>query len=249
MIHAAGVRAWHRALLVGSVGLTSMTAWLVLWQFGATLHGPVHHHAPSSMMLAVLFVGAWTVMTVAMMLPTSVPLVATFDTIAGERPDRTLLVGLVIVGYLAIWALVGLVVYAAGLAAQWLIAASPWLDTHTGIGAAVLLLIAGAYQFTPLKHRCLDKCRSPFSFVLSYWHGQHDRRNALQLGAHHGLFCVGCCWALMLLMFAVGVGNVGWMLLLAAVMAVEKNVSWGRRLSTPLGVVLVVSGLAVLALA
>jgi predicted metal-binding membrane protein len=244
MIQAPGV---HRALLVGSVGLTSAIAWLALWQFGATLHGPVHHHhAASDSTLALLFVSAWTIMTVAMMLPTSVPLVATFDTIAGERPDRPLLVGLVIVGYLAMWALVGVVLYGAGLVAQRLIAAIPSLEAHPGISASALLIIAGAYQFTPLKYRCLEKCRSPLSFVLSHWHGEHDRRNALRLGAHHGLFCVGCCWALMLLMFAVGVGNFGWMLLLAAVMAVEKNVSWGRRLSTPLGVALVAGGLAFL---
>lgn len=103
MIHDPGVRAWHRALLVGSAGLTSVTAWLALWQFGATLHGPVHHHTASGSTVALLFVGAWTVMTIAMMLPTSVPLVATFDAIASERPDRPLLIGLVIAGYLAIW--------------------------------------------------------------------------------------------------------------------------------------------------
>jgi predicted metal-binding membrane protein len=243
------VQTWHRALLVGSVGLISLTAWLALWQFGVTLHGPVHHyHAVTDSTIALLFVGAWTVMTVAMMLPTSVPLIATFDTIAGERRDRPLLVALVIVGYIAAWALVGLVVYGAGAIVQGLVVASPWLQTHTYVGGAGLLLVAGVYQFTPLKYRCLDKCRSPLSFVLSHWQGQHDRRNALWLGAHHGLFCVGCCWALMLLMFAVGVGNLGWMLLLGAVMALEKNVSWGRTLSAPLGVLLVIGGLTVLAL-
>ena len=71
---------------------------------------------------------------------------------------------------------------------------------------------------------------------MQYWQGRHDRRNALLLGIHHGFFCVGCCWALMLLMFAVGVGNIAWMLLLGAVMAVEKNMPWGRKLSAPLGV-------------
>ena len=242
--------AWHRTALVGSVGLISLTAWLALWQFGATLHGPVHHHhGVSDSTIALLFVGAWTVMTIAMMLPTSIPLIATFDTIAGERPDRPLLVALVISGYLAVWALVGLVVYGLGLAIQRFAPASVWLQTHAYVGGAVLLLGAGLYQFTSLKYRCLDKCRSPLSFVLGHWQGQHDRRNALWLGAHHGLFCVGCCWALMLVMFAVGVGNLGWMLLLGAVMAVEKNVSWGRRLSAPVGVLLVIGALTVLALA
>jgi predicted metal-binding membrane protein len=249
MIHDPGVRTWHHTLLVGSVGLISVAAWLALWRFGAALHGSAHHHAVSGATIGPLFVGSWTVMTVAMMLPTSVPLIATFDTIAGERRDRPMLVGLVVVGYIAVWSLVGLMVYGAGVAAQRLVAATPWLQAQTHAGAGGLLLVAGVYQFTPLKYRCLDKCRSPLSFVLGHWQGEHDRRNALRLGAHHGLFCVGCCWALMLLMFAVGVGNLGWMLLLGAVMAVEKNVSWGRRLSTPLGVLLVIGGLGVLALA
>ena len=239
----------HRTLLVGSVGLISLAAWLALWQFGVTLHGPVHnHHAATDSAIALMFVSAWTVMTVAMMLPTSVPLIATFDTIAGERRDRPVLVALVVVGYLAAWALVGLVVYGLGLAFQRLAVTSVWLQTHTDVGGAGLLIVAGVYQFTSLRYRCLDKCRSPLSFVLGHWQGEHDRRNALWLGVHHGLFCVGCCWALMLVMFAVGVGNLGWMLVLGAVMAIEKNVSWGRQLTAPLGVLLVVGGLTMLAL-
>lgn len=249
MIRDPQVQAWHRTLLIGSVGLISITAWLSLWQFGVTLHSSVHHHAASDATIPLAFVGGWTVMTVAMMLPTSVPLIATFDTIAGERRDRPLLLALVVVGYLAAWMMVGIAIYGAGTLVQRMASASIWLHTHAAAGSAALLLAAGAYQFTPLKHRCLDKCRSPLSFVLSHWQGEHDRRNALWLGAHHGLFCVGCCWALMLVMFAVGVGNLGWMLLLGAVMAVEKNVPWGRRISAPLGVVLIAGGLAVLALA
>jgi predicted metal-binding membrane protein len=105
------------------------------------------------------------------------------------------------------------------------------------IGAAIIA-VAGAFQFSALKYRCLDKCRTPLSFVIEHWRGRSQAWHAFVLGAHHGLFCVGCCWALMLLMFAVGAGSLGWMLLLAAVMAVEKNLPWGRRLSTPLGVAL-----------
>jgi predicted metal-binding membrane protein len=242
------VQTWHRTLLIGSVGVISATAWLALWQFGVTLHTSVHHHhTATASPVALVFVGAWTVMTAAMMLPTSVPLIATFDTIAGERRDRLFLIALVIGGYLAAWMLVGVVVYGAGAIVQRIAFASAWLQTHASVASAGLLLVAGVYQFTPLKYQCLDKCRSPLSFVLSHWQGEHDGRNALWLGVHHGLFCVGCCWALMLVMFAVGVGNLGWMLLLGAVMAVEKNVSWGRRISAPLGILLVTGGVAVLA--
>jgi predicted metal-binding membrane protein len=239
------LHSWHRTLLVGAVGAVSLAAWVALWRYGPALHAPVHHHGAGATSFGLLFVGAWTVMTMAMMLPTSVPLVATFHTIAGQRADRPLLVALVIVGYLAVWALLGVLFYAGGAIIQNL----AWWRDHAPWSSAAILLVAGGYQFTPLKYRCLDKCRSPLSFVLGYWRGEHDRRNAFRLGAHHGLFCVGCCWALMLLMFAVGVGNIAWMLVLGAVMAVEKNVSWGRRISAPVGLVLILGGVALFAAA
>jgi len=239
-----------RTLLIGSVALLSVAAWVALWLFGTALHHPAHHHLGDSRpvfgFFMFLFVGGWTVMTLAMMLPTSLPIISTFQTIAGPRQDRPLLIGLLMVGYLAIWALVGFVVYAGGVLLQQLAIASSWWETHSYVGGALALFLAGCYQFTPLKRRCLDKCRSPLSFVLGYWQGRQDRWNAFRLGVHHGLFCVGCCWALMLLMFGVGVSNLGWMLVLGAVMAVEKNVAWGRQLSAPLGALLLASGLTVL---
>jgi len=242
------VERWHRTVLIGALGVVSLAAWMMLWRNGAAPDGSAHaHHQASGFLL--LFVSSWTVMTIAMMLPTSIPLIATFHTIVGQRQERPLLVALVILGYLVIWAAVGLVFYGAGVVLQQITAASAWLQTHSRFGGGSILLVAGVYQFTPLKYRCLDKCRSPLSFVLGHWQGQHDRRNAFRLGAHHGLFCVGCCWALMLLMFVVEAGSVAWMLLLGAIMAIEKNVSWGRRLSAPLGAGLVAIGVTMLALA
>jgi predicted metal-binding membrane protein len=98
---------------------------------------------------------------------------------------------------------------------------------------------AGLFQFSRLKYHCLDRCRTPFGFVAQHWRGTAPLRRALRLGLDHGLYCVGCCWAIMLLMFIVGTGNVGWMLALGAVMAVEKNAPWGARLSRPLGAALI----------
>jgi predicted metal-binding integral membrane protein DUF2182 len=100
------------------------------------------------------------------------------------------------------------------------------------IGMGILVL-AGTYQFMPLKYACLEKCRAPLGFITAYWRGSHAHRQAFRLGLHHGLFCVGCCWSLMLLMFVVGVGNLGWMFVLGVLMALEKNFPWGRRLSVP----------------
>ena len=188
-------------------------------------------------------------MTVAMMLPTSLPLISVFHTIARQRVDRSLLIALLIAGYLAIWTLFGVVVYLGHLVLRWFAETSPWLEAHSWAVGGSIMLLAGAFQFTQLKYRCLDKCRSPFSFVIEHWRGRNHRWQALWLGIHHGLFCVGCCWALMLLIFAVSVASLGWMLTLATVMAVEKNVPWGRRISAPMGIALLVAGTAMLALA
>ena len=112
------------------------------------------------------------------------------------------------------------------------------------VGAAVLAG-AGLFQWSALKYRCLDECRTPFGFVASRWHGVSPAREALRIGIDHGIFCVGCCWALMLTMFVVGIGSVGWMLALAALMAAEKNLPFGRRLRTPVGLALLAGSAAI----
>ena len=99
-----------------------------------------------------------------------------------------------------------------------------------------------------LKYHCLEKCRAPFSFVNAHWSGRAERRDAFLPGAHHGLFCAGCCWAIMLLIFVVGTGSVGWMLAIGAVMAIEKNAVWGKRLTAPLGVGLLLVSAVILAM-
>ena len=178
-------------------------------------------------------------MTVAMMLPTALPLLERFHRLTEQREDRLQLLALVIAGYLAVWLGFGIAAHAGDWLVHELVERSSWLEARAWLIGAATLLIAGAFQFSRLKYRCLEKCRAPLTFVTEYWRGRHEQRNAFLLGMHHGVFCVGCCWALMLLMFGVGVGNVAWMLGLGAVMAAEKNLSWGRKLSAPLGVALI----------
>lgn len=248
-LRAQAPPAIERAALIASVGLLAAAAWLSLGLSGGSGLLHLHHLSPDAVGKAsflLFFVASWTVMTVAMMLPTSLPIIATLHSFAGGRRDRILLVALVILGYLLIWALFGALVYLAYLLWQRLLGSSPWLAEHLPAGAPLLLLLAGAFQFSSLKYKCLEKCRSPLSFVIEHWQGSRERWQAFRLGVDHGLFCVGCCWALMLLMFVVGAGSVAWMLVLAVVMAVEKNLPWGRRLSTPVGVALLVWGVALL---
>jgi len=194
----------------------------------------------------LVFIVGWTLMIVAMMLPTSLPLVTSFRTLTCRRIDQRQLVALLLVGYLCIWTLFGVMIYIGDWILHHAIEHNTSLQANSWALGAVTVALAGLYQFTPLKHHCLDKCRSPLSFIMEHWHGRHDKTQAFRLGLHHGLFCVGCCWSLMLLMFVVGIGNVGWMLALATVMAIEKNMTWGRRLSAPLGVFLLGWGLTLL---
>ena len=233
------------AVLVPLIALTWIS--LVIWGLSPysrflsheSLEGVQLEHNPG--VIAILVAG-WTLMLVAMMLPTTLPLISLFYGITAQRRNRGWLAVLLILGYLSIWAVFGVLVHLGDLALHNIADEVAWLGNH-GLIASATLVVAGLYQFTSLKYKCLDKCRSPLSFIMEHWRGRRDQAQSFILGVHHGLFCVGCCWALMLLMFGVGVGSFTWMLVLGAVMAVEKNMPWGRRLSTPLGVFLLALGL------
>ena len=193
--------------------------------------------APASL-LGAAFLAGWVAMTIAMMLPTTLPLLHIFRRLTASRTDGVLLLLLVIAGYLTTWVACGIVVFGASSLVQAYGHDVAWVTTHPRMPSAALFFVAGTLQFSDLKHRCLDKCRSPLSFVTSRWRGTREKWQSFRLGVEHGAFCVGCRWALMLLMFASSVASLTWMLALGAVMAIEKNVSWGRRLSAPLGMAL-----------
>jgi predicted metal-binding membrane protein len=232
------------------IGVLVALAWVALLAWGRSPYDRFlsHHNLDDlqSVGLIVVFLAGWVVMTIAMMLPTSLPLLTSFHALTSRRLDQGKLLALLVVGYLSVWTMFGVMIYTGDLILHQAVEHSPWLHAHAWTLGAMTVALAGVYQFTPLKYRCLDKCRSPLSFIIGHWRGRHDKAQAFRLGAHHGLFCLGCCWSLMLLMFAVGVGNLGWMLALAAVMGVEKNISWGKKISAPLGVFLLGWGLALL---
>jgi predicted metal-binding membrane protein len=185
-------------------------------------------------------------MIVAMMLPTVIPLLVTFRALVGSRRRPGLLLGLVVAGYVVVWTGFGLAAWIGDRAIHAGVDAVPWLAENPRLVLAATFLAAGAYQFSPLMYRCLDECRSPLGFILNRWQGRAERQEAFLVGVGHGIFCIGCCWTLMLVMFGIGLGSLAWMLLLGTVTAIEKNVSWGRSLVRPLGVMLVLVGLLVL---
>lgn len=246
----------RRPFLVLMVALIGMT-WLALGIWSVSPYARFLDHgvldelevsiSGEYLVLLLIFVAGWTLMTVAMMLPTSLPLVTLFRRLTRQRPDRLQLVVLLITGYLGVWTLFGALAHLSDLLVHEVVEQSALLETNAWVIGAGTITLAGLYQFTSLKYKCLDKCRSPLSFITAHWRGSRERSQAFRLGVHHGLFCVGCCWSLMLLMFVVGVGNLGWMLALGTVMAVEKNVSWGKKISAPLGIALVGWGLALVA--
>jgi predicted metal-binding membrane protein len=242
----------RRAFLTMMAALVGL-AWCALWIWDRSPysrylgHGQIGEIGAGSFLLPIiLYLIGWTLMTVAMMLPTTWPLLEIFRRLTERRQNQFQLLALVIAGYLAVWLAFGIAAHGADWLLHEIVERSAWLEANAWLIGAGTLLLAGAFQFSRWKYRCLDKCRAPLSFVTEYWRGRDERRNALSLGLRHGLFCVGCCWALMLLMFAVGVGNVAWMLVLGAVMAAEKNLPWGRKLSAPLGVALIGWGSVIL---
>ena len=245
-VHSGRVHGRDRAILFASLGAVVIAGWTALVLWGASpwsrylSHQGLEQGADAAD--TILFVAGWMLMTVAMMLPTTWPLLVTFQALIRRRRRPGLLVGLLVAGYIVTWSIVGALLHAGDRLVHEAVESIGWLGAHAGLISAGTVLVAGVYQFAPLKYRCLDECRSPLGFVMNNWRGTSERREAFMLGVRHGLFCVGCCWSLMLLMFAVGVGSLAWMFALGAIMAIEKNAPWGKGLSRPLGIVLIAAG-------
>ena len=199
-----------------------------------------------SLQEAVAFLAMWTVMMAAMMLPAMTPMVLTFAA-AQARRTRTMAIPtwIFVAGYLLVWLAAGLLVYilvqAGSLVAAHLTSAERERWAPVALGA--VLVGAGLYQFTPLKRTCLAHCRSPLAFVALHW--RDGRTGALRMGLRHGVYCLGCCWALFAVLVAAGVMSVAWMLLLTLVIAIEKLLPLGQRASAGIGVGLIVLGVAV----
>ena len=182
----------------------------------------------------------WVVMSAAMMLPAVLPVVATVDRWVRRQARCRALTVAFVAGYLATWSGCGLVAYVALLLLQ------AWLpvghDAVIRVGA-LLLVVAGAYQLSSLKRACLRRCRSPLAVIAEHLTElQRGRPGAFRVGAGHGLYCVGCCWSLMLVLVLLGMMSVAWMGLLAVVMLAEKVVPWGATLTRAVGVALVLVG-------
>jgi predicted metal-binding membrane protein len=191
----------------------------------------------------------WAVMMVAMMLPSAAPTILLFAALTRTRATAWPLpptAGFV-AGYVLLWGVFSLVATFAHVTLEHAVLVSSAMRTTTSVLTGLLLVAAGVYQWTPLKHACLRNCRSPIHFVTRHWRA--GLGGAFRLGLFHGAYCVGCCWALMGLLFVGGVMNVAWVAALAVFVLLEKTTFLGTRVGRAVsGVGLVAAGAIALAL-
>jgi predicted metal-binding membrane protein len=231
------------------VWLVAAVAWLVALGVGPLGSGLADHRmldAPEGLTLAALaaFLLGWQVMVAATMLPTTIPMLQHFGRASLKQPRGGPALAAFVGAYVALWTVFGFVALVLDGGLHWLVSQQPWLAERDWLFKGFALILAGGFQFSPIKDRCLSECRHPMSFMLHHY--RRGIAGGWQVGLRHGLHCIGCCWALMLVMFTVGVGNLGWMAAIAGIMLLEKTSRIGRRLVPYVGAALVVTGVLVL---
>ena len=192
----------------------------------------------------LLIAPMWGAMTLAMMLPTAGPMILTYAEIAdtaARKGERIVSPVVLAAGYTMMWFAYAVVATLAQVAFTRFALLDRGMASASTLFSGAIFIAAGVYQFTPLKHACLNQCQRPFPFFFANW--QTTAKGVFRLGVQQGLYCLGCCWAMMLLMFAVGVMNVVWMAGLGIVMTIEK-IGSGRRFSHAVGIVPIVAGIA-----
>ena len=223
----------------------AVAAWLaLLWQ--SRLAGGAM--GPTMGLAVPLFLGIWVVMMVAMMFPAAAPMVQMLQRISASKrlQSQAFVPSWVFVGgYLLVWSLFGALAYVAATALDRVANQSMWLMGNGPRLGGLVLVLAGVYQLTPLKRVCLSKCRSPISFLLTSWRDGYG--GVFRMGLEHGGFCLGCCWAMMLVLFVVGVMSLPWMALLTAAIFIEKNVRFERVTSAALATLFIAVGVTLAA--
>jgi predicted metal-binding membrane protein len=237
---APAIRAARSQL--GLLGLLLAIAAIGWWSTGVRMSG-MDTGPWTALGTLGWFLGAWVVMMAAMMVPSVAPTVALYSRMTRERSRR---LGVIFAaGYLVAWAAAGALAYSLARAGGAIAGDVLAWDRGGRWAAGATLLVAAAYEVTPLKDMCLHKCRSPLGFLLGSW--RDGPGGALRMGAAHGAWCVGCCWALMASLFALGVMSIPWMAFVAALIAIEKLLPWRRVAVYATASVLLVLGLLLLA--
>jgi len=249
-LHRGIEAALRRDRLVVALSLAGVVAlaWVYLWRAAASMH--VGTGVGMAMAMPAMTFAMWVVMMAGMMLPSAAPTALLYGAMVRKHAERGMVLPAVWVfvsGYLLVWAGFSLAAALLQAALEHAALLTPMMASASkGLNGA-LLVAAGVYQLTPLKDLCLSKCRNPVQFFMTHW--RPGTAGALRMGISHGAYCVGCCWMLMLLLFAVGVMNLAWVALIAAFLFLEKLLPAGRFTSRLAGAALIVLGLTILALA
>ncbi|MGB8337289.1 MAG: DUF2182 domain-containing protein [Burkholderiales bacterium] len=240
-----------RRALIGWLAFITLLAWVYMFYLGASMPQMTvaqivePNLQPWTLVTFVMMFVMWTVMMAAMMLPSAMPtiwLYARVNQSKGHQINNTLFV----CGYLALWTAFSFV----ATLLQWLLHSYGLLSAmdatnSPALGGSVLIL-AGIYQWAPFKRVCLNHCRSPLSFLMTRW--REGAWGAWTMGLHHGAYCVGCCWALMLVLFVVGVMNLLWVVLITAYVLLEKWLFSGESAGRWLGLALMIWGIGLIAI-
>jgi predicted metal-binding membrane protein len=229
----------ERGLVIAGVVAVAGLAWLDVWRRARdVMDMAMPEMEPWTLAEFAAIVAMWLVMMVAMMLPSATPMLLLFAATQRERPTRGEPAPVLAFagGYLLVWGTFSVAAAALQAAMQQSMLLSSDLAMRGGWLPATVLALAGVYQLTPLKSACLVRCRSPLGFLLSQW--RDGAGGALVMGLRHGAFCVGCCWALMALLFVGGVMNLAWVAVLAVFVLAEKVLPYGVWLSRATGVAL-----------
>jgi predicted metal-binding membrane protein len=240
-----------RALVAGAATLLGALAWLYLLRLDAEMQSGVDYaRSMAAMGMAVdrpwsaadvlsTFL-MWSIMMVAMMTGSALPVLLLFTNATRARGQSVALPLLFGGGYLVVWFAFSAAATGAQLALHEASLLSPTMAANSPRLGGAILVLAGLYQLTPWKSACLSHCRTPLGFLMSRW--RDGRIGALRMGARHGVWCVGCCWALMLVLFATGVMNLLWVLAIAGLVLLEKASQGGRVVSCVSGAVMIVAG-------
>ena len=246
--------AQDRTLPIIALGVVAALCWAWIAVAAADMQGDMRGAAAWMMTAqwnpryAALIFAMWVVMMIAMMLPSAAPIALLYQRVASSDARTTraaFRVYIFTVGYLAVWCAFSL----AATGMQWALSTSdllsPMMRMRSTASAATMLIIAGAWQWSPLKQRCLRRCRAPAEFIAREWRA--GNAGAWRMGLHLGAYCLGCCWAMMLLLFVGGVMSFAWIVAISLTVLLEKFLPARANASRLLGAVLILAGVATLA--
>jgi len=221
-------RIFDRAEVITAIAIILAASWaFVAWMTLDVSHSVVKLMMPidaswSSTTIASVFV-MWAMMMVAMMLPSAAPMILSFDRISKQRSNNStsrLDVIVFVAAYMVVWVTYSVLATGVQWGLQRFGLLTPMITSRSVWLTSSIFILAGLYQFTPLKHACLERCRTPLIFLMQEW--REGLSGVWVMGLKHGLYCTGCCWALMLLLFTAGVMNLVWIVLLMMLVAFEK---------------------------